>query len=49
MLEEKKRVKGRKKLNEFIAEYDGFTSIKSLSKDQVEFSYKDGSKKILEF
>ena len=41
--------KGRKKLNEFIAEYDGFTSIKSLSKDQVEFSYKDGSKKILEF
>ena len=41
--------KGRKKLNEFIAEYDGFTSIKSLSKDQVEFSYKDGSRKILEF
>ena len=28
--------KNRKKLNEFIAEYDGFTSIKSLSKDQVE-------------
>tara|TARA_Y100001970_G_scaffold281459_1_gene392290 strand:+ start:71 stop:1081 length:1011 start_codon:yes stop_codon:yes gene_type:complete len=39
--------KGRKKLNEFIAEYDGFTSIKSLSKDQVEFSYGDGSKKTL--
>ena len=39
--------KGRKQLNEFIAEYDGFTSIKSLSKDQVEFSYGDGSKKTL--
>ena len=41
--------KGRKKLNEFIAEYDGFTSIKSISEKKVEFSYKDGSKKILEF
>ena len=41
--------KGRKKLNEFIAEYDGFTSIKSISKKKVEFSYKDGTKKILEF
>ena len=39
--------KGRKQLNEFIVEYDGFTSIKSLSKDQVEFSYGDGSKKTL--
>ena len=39
--------KGRKQLNKFIAEYDGFTSIKSLSKDQVEFSYGDGSKKTL--
>ena len=39
--------KGRKQLNEFIAEYDGFTSIKSLSKDQVEFSYGDGTKKTL--
>ena len=41
--------KGRKKLNEFIAEYDGFTSIKSISKKQVEFTYSDGSKKILDF
>ena len=41
--------KNRKKLNEFIAEYDGFTSIKSLSKDQVEFTYNDGSSKTLEF
>ncbi len=41
--------KGRKKLNEFIAEYDGFKSIKSISEKKVEFSYKDGSKKILEF
>ena len=41
--------KGRKQLNEFINEYDGFTSIKSISKKQVEFTYKDGSKKILEF
>ncbi len=41
--------KSRNKLNEFIAEYDGFTSIKSISETKVEFSYKDGSKKILEF
>ena len=41
--------KSRKKLNEFIAEYDGFISIESLSKNQVEFSYEDGSKKILDF
>ena len=40
---------GRKKLNEFIAEYDGFTSIKSISKKQVEFTYSDGSKKTLDF
>ena len=39
--------KGRKQLNEFISEYDGFTSIKSLSNDQVEFSYANGSKKTL--
>ena len=37
--------KGRKQLNEFISEYDGFTSIKSISKKQVEFTYSDGSKK----
>ncbi len=41
--------KGRKQLNEFIAEYDGFESIKSISKKKVEFTYKDGSSKILEF
>jgi hypothetical protein len=41
--------KSRKKLNEFIAEYDGFISIKPLSKDQVEFTYNDGSKKTLKF
>jgi hypothetical protein len=41
--------KSRKKLNEFIAEYDGFISIESLSKNQVEFSYEDGSKKTLDF
>ena len=32
-----------------MAEYDGFTSIKSISKKQVEFTYSDGSKKILDF
>ena len=42
-----KDLKARKKLNEFIAEYDGFTSIKSISKNQVEFTYIDGSKKNL--
>ncbi len=41
--------KGRKKLNEFIAEYDGFTSIKRISEKKVEFTYKDGSSKTLEF
>ena len=37
--------KARKKLNEFISEYDGFKSIKSISK-KVEFIYKDGSSKL---
>ena len=41
--------KGRQKLNQFIADYDGFTSIKSISKKKVEFTYSDGSKKILDF
>ena len=41
--------KGRKKLNDFITEYDGFKSIKRISKKKIEFSYIDGSKKILEF
>ena len=45
----KMRKKNRKKLNEFIAEYDGFTSIKSISEKKVEFTYKDGSSKTLEF
>ena len=39
--------KSRKKLNQFINEYDGFTSIKSLSNEEVEFTYKDGSTKNL--
>ena len=41
--------KSRKNLNEFITNYDGFISIKSISKKEVEFSYVDGSKKILTF
>ena len=41
--------KGRKKLNEFIAEYDGFTSIRRISEKKIEFTYKDGSSKTLEF
>ena len=39
--------KSRKKLNKFITEYDGFTSIKSISKEEVEFTYIDGSTKNL--
>ena len=39
--------KSRKKLNEFITKYDGFISIKSISKEEVEFTYKDGSTKNL--
>ncbi len=38
---------GVNKLNQFITEYDGFTSIKSLSNEEVEFTYKDGSTKNL--
>ena len=41
--------KSRKKLNEFIAKYDGFVSIKSISEKKIEFTYKDGSSKRLEF
>jgi len=41
--------KSRKKLNEFISEYDGFVSIKSISKKEVEFTYKDGSTKNLKY
>ena len=32
-----------------MAEYDGFTSIKKISKKKLEFTYKDGSLKPLEF
>ena len=38
--------KSRKKLNEFITEYDGFTSIKSISKEEVEFTIKMVQQKI---
>ncbi len=41
--------KSRKSLNKFIADYDEFISIKVISQNKVEFSYKDGSKKNLEF
>ena len=41
--------KVRKKLNEFIAEYDGFSSIKKISEKKVEFTFKDGSSKTIEF
>ena len=37
--------KGRKNLNEFISNYDGFSSLKRISKTEVEFQYKDGSTK----
>ena len=37
--------KGRKNLNEFISNYDGFSSLKRVSKTEVEFQYKDGSTK----
>ena len=41
--------KSRKKLNEFIKEFDGFKTIKKLSKTKAEFTFKDGSVKSLEF
>ena len=41
--------KSRKKLNEFIKEYDDFKTIKKLSKTKAEFTFKDGSVKSLEF
>jgi len=37
----------RKKLNKFIDDYDGFESIKLISKKEAEFKYKDGSTKVL--
>ena len=45
-----KMTKGaRKKLNKFINEYDGFDSVKLISKNEAEFTYKDGSTKSLDF
>ena len=41
--------KNRKKLNQFIDEYDRFKSIKLISKKSAEFEFNDGSKKILDF
>ncbi len=41
--------KSRKKLNEFINDYDGFQTIKILSDNKAEFTYEDGSVKSLEF
>ena len=37
------------KLNQFIEEYDGFISIKLISKKKAEFKFKDGSTKTLDF
>ena len=42
-------LKGRRNYEEKKGSKLGFTSIKSISEKKVEFSYKDGSKKILEF
>ena len=39
----------RKKLDKFIYDYDGFDSVKLISKDEAEFKYKDGSTKVLNF
>ncbi len=39
--------KSRKNLNEFISKYDGFSSIRRTSKNEIEFIYNNGSKKIL--
>ena len=45
-----KMTKGaRKKLNKLINDYDGFHSVKLISKNEAEFKYKDGSKKVLNF
>ena len=41
--------KGRKSLNKFIKDYDGFSSLERISKKEVEFKYKDGSSKTLKF
>ena len=39
----------RKKLDKFINEFDGFTSMKLISKNKAEFKYKNGSIKLLSF
>ena len=39
----------RKKLDKFINEFDGFTSMKLISKNKAEFKYKDGTIKSLDF
>ena len=41
--------KSCKRLDEFINEYDGFKSIKKLSKTKAEYTFKEGSVKSLEF
>jgi hypothetical protein len=39
----------RKKLDKFINEFDGFTSMKLISKNKAQFKYKNGSTKLLSF
>ncbi len=39
----------RKKLDNFIKEVDGFKFIKLISKKKAEFTFKDGTKKIIDF
>jgi hypothetical protein len=39
----------RKKLDKFINEFDGFTSMKLISKNKAEFKYKNESTKLLSF
>ena len=41
--------KSRKKLNQFIEDFDGFISMKIISKDKAEFKYGNGSVKLLSF
>jgi hypothetical protein len=45
-----KMTKGaRKKLNKFINDYDGFESVKLISKNKAEFEMFDGSIKTIDF
>ena len=41
--------KGRKNLNKFIEDVDGFKSLKLIDKKKAEFLFEDGSNKIIEF